>query len=123
MVRKSEPPPGRDEACFIRENGEEYCIDPLDDVIGALAKRWTLLIVAVLGNKDHCRFNEMKRFIPGLTARALSERIEDLQRLRLVARDVETATTPPSVSYRLTPEGRALRKALIPMVRWAAELP
>ncbi len=119
MVRKSELPVRREDACVVRENGKEYCLDPLDGVLSTLSRRWTLLIVGVLGNKNGCRFNDLKRFVPGITARAVAERVEDLQRLGLVERVVDASRRPPAVSYHLTGRGRTLRRALIPMVQWA----
>lgn len=119
MVRKPEPPVRREDACVIRENGQEYCIDPLGAVLDALARRWTLLLVGVLGNKNGCRFNDLKRFVPGISARAVAERLDDLQKLRLVERVVDGSKSPPGVSYHLTTDGRSLRRALIPMIQWA----
>lgn len=84
-----------------------------------LGRRWTLLIVGVLGNKQGCRFNEIKRSIPGITARAVSERLEELAGMGLVERLVDSTKNPPAVSYQLTGRGRGLRRALLPILQWA----
>lgn len=90
-------------------------------MLSALSKRWALIVVSVLGNRQGARFNELKRSVPGITARALSERLEDLQALGLVARNVLEDQTPPGVRYSLTPRGRTMRKALVPFLQWAAD--
>lgn len=120
MVKRSEPVRRREDACYIREEGQAYCVDPLDEVLDVLAKRWTLLIAGVLGNENVLRFNELKRSVPGISARALSDRLTDLAQLRLVNRAVKPGT-PPEVEYSLTARGRAMRRALIPVLQWAAE--
>lgn len=119
MVKRPEPAPRREDACFIREGGKAYCVDPLDAVLSALSRRWSLLVIGVLGNERRMRFNELKRAVPGISARALSDRLQDLAALRLVDRVVK-ASTPPEVEYGLTERGRALRRALVPVLDWAS---
>lgn len=118
MVKRTEPPRSREDACYITEGGAEYCLDPLGDMLGVLARRWTLLIVGVLGNRSRLRFNELKRSIPGLSARALSDRLSELAKLGLVDRSVDAAQVPPGVSYALSARGRGMRRALVPILQW-----
>lgn len=122
MVRASEPPARREDVCYIREGGREYCIDPLDNVLSVLSKRWSLFVVTVLGNRDGARFNDLKRSIPRISARALSERLDEFRALDLVGRTVLDGESPPGVRYSLTAKGRQMRKALVPFLQWAAEL-
>lgn len=68
---------------------------------------------------EAARFNELKRSIPGIAARALADRLEDLSSLELIERRVDATASPPGVSYLLTPRGRAMRKALVPFLQWA----
>lgn len=119
VVKKAEPAIRREDVCFIRENGKDYCIDPLDEVLTVLARRWTLFVIGVLGNKETARFNELKRSIPGIAARALADRLGDLSRLQLIERRVDASVSPPGVSYLLTSRGRGMRKALVPVLQWA----
>lgn len=104
---------------MIVEDGRTYCIDPLEDALHVIAKRWALLVIGVVGNHDRVRFNEAKQTIPGISARALTSVLRELQDLGLVAREVEAGHAPPAVFYGLTRQGRALRKALIPLMEWA----
>ena len=117
MVPSSEPEPA--EACMIVEDGQTYCIDPLESTLQVIGKRWALLVIGVLGNHGAIRFSDAKRTIPGISARALSAALTDLQGHGLATRHVDPAASPPAVSYALTDKGRGLRRALIPLIRWA----
>lgn len=105
--------------CVIRKDGREYCIYPLDDVMDALGKKWALLIVGIIGNKDRTRFHELEAALPGISPRTLTDRLRELERLRLVERRAY-AEVPLRVEYGLTADGRALRDALVPMLEWAS---
>jgi DNA-binding HxlR family transcriptional regulator len=109
------------QACMIVEDGRTYCIDPLEEVLQVLSRRWGLLTIAVLGNRGSLQFNEAKRTIPGITARALADRLRDLQEHGLATRHVDATASPPTVSYRLTKRGRELRRALLPLIQWAGD--
>lgn len=109
-----------DRACVIREEGEEYCIYPLDDMMGVLGKKWALFVVAVLGNEERTRFNELLRELKGISPRTLTDRLRELEGLGLVDRTVYPEV-PLRVEYALTDHGRRMRRALIPFLRWSLE--
>lgn len=105
---------------MIVEGGETYCIDPLEDAMQVIGKRWTLLVIGILGNRPDLRFGEAKATIPGLSARALSSALQELQKHGLAERRVDGERAPPAVHYNLTERGFALRTALIPLIKWAS---
>ncbi len=109
-----------DRACVVREGGKEYCIYPLDDVLAALGKRWALFVVAVLGNERRLRFNELLNQLRGISPRTLTDRLRELEGLRLVERRA-FLEVPPRVEYALTDEGRRMRAALIPFLQWSLD--
>lgn len=124
MVTPTEPLQGRQAACMILEDGRWYCIDPLEDALQLISKRWALLVIGILGNHDSVRFSEAKRTIPGISARAVSSVLQELQAAGLATRTVDSDHQPPAVSYSLTRSGHRLRQALIPLIKWAGdELP
>jgi len=104
---------------MVYEDGKTYCIDPLQKTLQVISKRWAMLVVGVLGNEPEARFNQIKNTIPGITARALSDVLQELQRQDLVLRNVDTNGSPPHVHYRLTKKGKSMRRALIPLIQWA----
>ncbi|WP_433327808.1 winged helix-turn-helix transcriptional regulator [Spirillospora sp. CA-294931] len=76
------------------------------DVIG---DRWTLLIVRelLLGPR---RFGELRQGLPGIATNLLTGRLRDAQEHGIVEREGAT--------YRLTPDGEALRPVMGELVRW-----
>jgi DNA-binding HxlR family transcriptional regulator len=74
-----------------------------------LLRKWTLPTVAVLGQAK--RFSELRETLPGVTPRALTLALKDLQALGLAEREVVDAY-PPAVVYRPTALGRRIRRLL-----------
>ncbi len=107
-----------DSVCVIREGEEEYCIYPLDRLMAVLGKKWTLFIIAVLGNAERPRFNEIHADLKLISSRTLADRLKELEALGLVHREA-FAQIPPRVEYRLTAGGRSMRKVLMPLLKWA----
>ncbi|MEV5593378.1 helix-turn-helix domain-containing protein [Streptomyces sp. NPDC052496] len=102
------------------ERGDATCrqVDTGMALVFALfGKRWTGLIVSVLlGGPVH--FAELRRAVPGISERMLSDRLTELSAVGLVVREVDGGP-PLRVSYRLTEAGRALDPALKELARWA----
>ncbi len=109
-----------DRACIIREGGEEYCIYPLDDLMAVLGKKWTLFIIAVLGNERRTRFNDLLHKLKGISPRTLTDRLKELQGAGLIQRTA-FAEVPLRVEYVLTEDGRMMRKALLPFLQWSID--
>lgn len=86
-------------------------------VLELLGKRWTGLIVAVLRQRP-LYFAELRRAIPRISERMLSDRLTELADAGLVVREVDPGP-PLRVSYGLTAAGQALRPALDELGRWA----
>lgn len=109
-----------DKACVIREMDQEYCIYPMGDLMAVLGKRWSLFIIAVLGNERRMRFNDLMRQLHGISPRTLTDGLRDLESLGLVERTL-LPQAPPRVEYTITSTGRDLRRTLIPVLRWAID--
>ncbi|GAA1966502.1 winged helix-turn-helix transcriptional regulator [Kitasatospora viridis] len=90
----------------------------LTRVFALLGKRWSGLVVAVL-NQRSAYFADLRRAIPGISERMLSDRLSELAEAGLVLREVDEGP-PLRVSYRLTEAGRALGPALEELRCWAA---
>jgi DNA-binding HxlR family transcriptional regulator len=88
-------------------------------VFEVLGKRWTGVVIAALMNGPG-HFAELKRAVPGISERMLSDRLSELAELRLVTRQVHDGP-PLRVTYRLTRAGEGLRPALVELTRWADE--
>ncbi|MBC3981972.1 helix-turn-helix transcriptional regulator [Streptomyces sp. AC536] len=86
-------------------------------VFGLFGKRWTGLIVATLTNGGG-NFAELRRAIPGISERMLSDRLSELAAVGLVSREVDPGP-PLRVFYRLTEGGEAMEPALKALGAWA----
>ncbi|AOR30124.1 transcriptional regulator [Streptomyces fodineus] len=86
-------------------------------VFQLLGKRWSGPIVAVLVEQP-AYFADLRRAIPGISERMLSDRLAELGAAGLVLREVDEGP-PLRVSYRLTEAGAALGPALRELGEWA----
>ncbi len=86
-------------------------------VFQLLGKRWTGPIVSVLVTQP-AHFADLRRAIPGISERMLSDRLSELGTAGLVVRQVDEGP-PLRVSYRLTEAGAALEPALQELGEWA----
>ncbi|MFJ2609523.1 winged helix-turn-helix transcriptional regulator [Streptomyces sp. NPDC091279] len=87
-------------------------------VFQLLGKRWTGPIVAVLTGGP-AYFVDLRRAVPGISERMLSDRLTELAAAGLLVREVDEGP-PLRVSYRLTEAGAALEPALGKLKEWAA---
>ena len=100
-----------------REGGFDLANCPIRDVLDQIGDKWSTLLILFLGERAH-RFGELRRAVPDISQRMLTQTLRDLQRDGLVSRHVYP-TVPPSVEYRLTPLGRSLLEPLSHLTRWA----
>ncbi|MGE0394473.1 MAG: winged helix-turn-helix transcriptional regulator [Vicinamibacterales bacterium] len=96
-------------------SGPDQC--PVRDVLSHIGNKWSTLLVTRLGDRAH-RFGDLRRRIPDISQRMLTQTLRDLERDGLVSRTVQ-ATRPPSVVYDLTPLGRSLLDPLQSLIQWA----
>jgi DNA-binding HxlR family transcriptional regulator len=82
-----------------------------------IGRRWTGAILFVL-LKSPCRFAALRAAIPDITDRMLSERLQELERERIVERTV-VPETPVRVEYSLSKKGRELATAIDAIAQWA----
>ena len=91
---------------------------PVRDVLDHLGDKWSSLLMVALGTRPH-RFGELKRAVPDISQRMLTQTLRDLQRDGLISRHV-FPTQPPSVEYRLTPLGESMMPPLLGLMQWAS---
>ena len=97
---------------------------PMDSLLRLLTGPWTTYILWVLRSRGPTRFGELKRSVPGISAKMLTERLRMLEEARVIFRHYEP-TIPPQVTYGLAPRGEELRGALDMLnevaLRWQTE--
>jgi len=78
-------------------------------LVDQIAGRWHLLILCALcDHQRKARFNALKRFVPGISQKTLTQCLRQLERSGLVARRVRT-DSPLGVEYSFTPLGTLLK--------------
>ena len=84
---------------------------PLDSLLRVLSGPWTIYILCRLHKNGKTRFGELKRQMPGISSKMLTERLRTLEGAEIIDRRHEP-TVPPKVTYELTKEGRELTTIL-----------
>ncbi len=97
----------------------DYSRCPVRDVMDRVSGKWSTLLVMLLAQHPH-RFGELRRAVPDISQRMLTQTLRNLQRDGLVSREV-FPTVPPSVEYRLTALGRSFLPPLMGLVRWSLQ--
>lgn len=106
-----------DRLCTWRSQFGDGGMCPVRGILDRLGDKWTTLIVIVLAERPH-RFSDIRRAIPDISKRMLTQTLRDLERDGLILRRVYP-TKPPSVDYRLTELGETLLIPLAALVDWA----
>lgn len=99
----------------IKLNDKTYhcALDVTMDFIGG---KWKTVVLWYL-RKDHKRFSELKRLIPGITEKMLSLQLRQLEKDGIVGRRV-FAEVPPRVEYYLTEEGISIVPVIEAIAKW-----
>jgi DNA-binding HxlR family transcriptional regulator len=86
-------------------------------ILGEIAyRKWTMPLLVALGEEGgSVRFGELRLAVKGLTPRALSESLKEMQAAGLITREV-TDGFPPATRYRLTKVGERLAANANPLV-------
>lgn len=82
-----------------------------------LSGKWKALIIWNLHLHESIRYNELRRMIPGITQKMLTQQLKELEKYGIVERMVHP-TTPPSVVYELTELGKGLIPIMSAMDEW-----
>ncbi|MDN4526915.1 winged helix-turn-helix transcriptional regulator [Fictibacillus fluitans] len=86
------------------------------DIIG---KKWTGLIIRVLLGGSR-RFKDIKKQIPEMSDRMLTERMKELESVGIVSRQVYPET-PVRIEYSLTEKGESLRSIIESIQSWSEQ--
>ena len=82
--------------------------------------KYKMLILYTLMGFEVVRFNEMKKYIRGISYKTLSSTLKELEADGLVHRE-EYPQIPPKVEYSLTERGKSLIPILDQMCEWGDE--
>ena len=99
---------------------EEAGANPECDIrrlLRVVLSRWAPLILLNLAQEPR-RFGELRRRIPTLSQKVMTQNLRALEEADLVSRSV-IDTSPPQVTYALTPAAAPLIEQLMQIAAWA----
>ena len=79
--------------------------------------KWKSLILYHLGQNNTLRFNELKKKLPKVTQKMLTQQLRELEAGGLINRYIYSQI-PPKVEYSLTPFGNGLLPILDSLCQW-----
>lgn len=85
--------------------------------LSLISGKYKMTILYTLMEFGVVRFNEMKKYIGGISYKTLSSTLKALQEDQLIQRK-EYPQIPPKVEYSLTPRGKSLIPILDGMCEW-----
>jgi len=92
----------------------------VNDLIGRVADKWTMLVLEVLAEKGELRFTRLSELVEGISQKMLTQTLRQMERDGLITRTVHPVV-PPKVEYKLTHLGLSLGAAFCGVWVWAAE--
>jgi DNA-binding HxlR family transcriptional regulator len=92
----------------------------IDAALDVVSGKWKGLILWELHAHGTRRFNELRRALPGVSEKMLTQHLRQMEEDDLIHRTVY-AEVPPKVEYTLTDSGAALNEALGPLGEWGRE--
>lgn len=98
-------------------NTEYHC--PMELTLELIGGKWKSLILWHLG-ENVLRFCELKKGLPKITQKMLTQQLRELEQDGLVKRFVYTQV-PPKVEYSLTDAGKTILPILAVMYQWGLD--
>ena len=98
---------------------EELPECPVATTVQLIGNKWKLLIIRNLLRAPQ-RFSELKRTIPGISQKVLTDNLRALEAEGLIDREV-FAEVPPRVVYSISALGDTLRPIIDAMQAWGTE--
>lgn len=100
-----------------KQRHDAYTNCPVEATLDIIGGKWkSIILFRVLEGTR--RFNELRRLLPHLTQRMLTNQLRELESDGLIARKIY-AEVPPKVEYSITEFGKTLEPVLQSLTQWA----
>jgi len=91
----------------------------LNATLRVISGKWKPLILFFLRGGPK-RYGELKRLVRDVSDKVLIQQLKDLEVDQVLSR-TDYKEVPPRVDYSLTPLGRSLAEAIVPLCTWGSE--
>jgi DNA-binding HxlR family transcriptional regulator len=102
-----------------KQRHQIYTNCPVEASLDLIGGKWKSIILFRVIEETR-RFNELRRILPGLTQRMLTNQLRELEQDGLIMRKFY-AEVPPKVEYSISEFGKTLEPVLLALKNWAEE--
>ncbi|MEG6586588.1 winged helix-turn-helix transcriptional regulator [Dendrosporobacter sp. 1207_IL3150] len=95
----------------------DECNCAITYTLSIVGGKWKWLILYKLSESGVLRYGELKKVLPDITHKMLSQQLKELEAEQLIHRE-EYHQIPPKVEYWVTPKGKTLLPILNQMSQW-----
>ena len=103
--------------CQLKQCGDKKYYCQVELALLIIGGKWKPLVLWFLGSDGVLRFSELKRAIPNITQKMLTQQLRELEKDDLIHREVY-AQVPPKVEYSLTKVGESVMPLLMKLNDW-----
>jgi DNA-binding HxlR family transcriptional regulator len=104
----------------LHEGGSRGPVDVLLSMQGVVGRKWHAVIIMRLLDAGPMGFNELQKSIDDVSAKMLSNSLDDLEERGLVSRTI-VSEKPFRVEYALTESGRELEPLIDELLSWGRD--
>ena len=93
---------------------------PIYKVMKYMGKKWTVIIIAEIykGKSKWKRYSELKKKIPKITPKMLSDRLKSLEKEGIVKNKIDAEKFPVKSKYTLTKKGEDFFRVIEEVKEW-----
>ncbi|MFC7371964.1 winged helix-turn-helix transcriptional regulator [Fictibacillus iocasae] len=102
----------------VDNHGKLKC--SIEYTLNKVGGKWKLVILWHLAYDGMHRYNELRRLLPGITHKMLSQQLKELEQDGLIIR-TQYNEMPPRVEYSISEKGCTLKPLLQIMHEWGSE--
>jgi len=93
---------------------------PFEYALDVISGKWRGLVIFYLGREGVLRYSEIRKILPKITQKMLTQTLRFLEAEGILDRKVYPVV-PPKVEYRLTEKGKSLLPILDSLQEWGRE--
>ncbi|MDQ3135608.1 MAG: helix-turn-helix transcriptional regulator [Acidobacteriota bacterium] len=105
--------------CVARAAGGSECICSTTGLVLIMGRKYAVRLLFLIGERGVVRFGDLKAEMDNMSSSTLTIRLMELEGAGLIHRQM-FGEVPPRVEYRLTKEGKDLRKSLFALSKFAS---